>query len=849
MKKTVYEKINKYYLNQKPPKHIRGRFLDELFLPNINSLMLQNKYLEEKDNYKSNINPNEIEWKRIIDIFPEAVIYEENLNLEDINQGKIGLCYFLSSLASLIKYQKLLSQIFLTKKLNHKCYYEIILFINGEFQIVIIDDYIPFLKNKNKPYFSNPNSNEIWVLLLEKAWAKINGGYEKIIEGWPSEVLSCFTGFNTNFLINDDYSEEEETLFYTLENFLNKTDSLLLATTKTENKKLEKEMEDNNLIKGHTYILEGVIELTSKSHEKVKLIKISNPWGYREWSGDYSNKSVLWDNFPEEIKKKYFDKEKKKNLFFMCVEDFLKYFIRIDICLIIFNCEGYCFKRNFDINSSNENNNNPKFFLISIEEDEAILSISLITEYWKYNKFLNNNNSFPSSLILMHYNEKENLFTDFEASYNSCDDCNINLIDIQKGLYLLFTFESYDNSKPIKPNYYITKIICNKKMIINQINGLSIDNSYKLLQIMFIHAIKEENKDDIKKNEIYYDINNNFLNSGIGYRIVINPFREKYLKWINNTKDIVNMFMLYPFQNDSEFNFNVYPRGEYICLGMKKNTYGSYWFNLKSTMKNYKVNSKDLKEFQDKDDLYNFNYKKYLIINNNIKNNNSRENLNNNDKSYNNYEFVKFNSISKKEAKSKKIFTIKEINNLMLTELRKKEPEIVGRLLNIEEPENNDKLLWVYINKENGFYIGQVKEKNFNNKEVKEPGDSTIIIREGRGAFKYNSPEKLLFVGNWKDNKKNGNGKIYDDEDNLIFDGFFENDKKNGHGILKYVNGDKYDGNFVNDIRQGKGLYYWKDGSRWEGNFVDNVMDGKGIFYNKNGERYEANYIYGNFLE
>ena len=324
---------------------------------------------------------------------------------------------------------------------------------------------------------------------------------------------------------------------------------------------------------------------------------------------------------------------------------------------------------------------------------------------------------------------------------------------------------------------------------------------------------------------------------GIGYRIVINPFKEKYLKWINNTKDIVNMFMLYPFQNESEFNFIVYPKGEYICLGMKKNTYGSYWFNLKSTMKNYKINSKDLKDCQDKNSLYNFDFKKYLIINNNL-------NINEN-----NNECIKFNSITKKEAKSRKIYTIKEINKLMLIELRKKEPEIVGRLLNIEEPENNDKLLWVYINKENGFYLGQVKEKNLNNKEGKEIGDSTIIIREGRGAFKYNSPENLLFVGNWKDNKKNGIGKIYDEEDKLIFDGFFENDKKNGHGILKYVNGDKYDGEFVNDIRQGKGLYYWKDGSRWEGNFVDNVMDGKGIFYNNDGETYEANYTYGNFIE
>ena len=840
MKKTIYEKINTYYLNQKPPKNIKGRFLDELFLPNNNSLLSKknnNNPLEEKNNQESIINPNEIEWKRISDVYPDAVIYEENLNLEDINQGKIGLCYFLCSLASLIKYQKFLSQIFLTKKINNKCYYEIILFINGQFQIVIIDDYIPFLKSKNKPYFSHPNNNEIWVLLLEKAWAKVNGSYEKIIEGWPSEVLSCFTGFNTTFLINDDYSEEEDTLFYTLENFLNKTDSLLLVTTKCETKKLEKEMTEKKLIKGHTYLLEGAIELTTKNQKKIKLMKISNPWGYREWSGDYSDKSSLWNNFPEETKKKYFDKEKKKNIFFICIEDFLKYFIRIDICLLIFNCEAYCFKRNFDTNASNEDNNKPKFFVILIEEDEAILSISLISEYWKNNKILNRSNSFPSSLVLMRNNEKENLFTDFEASYNSCDDCNINLIDIKKGLYLLFTFESYDNSIPIKPNYYVTKIISNKKLSINQINDISIENSYKLLQLMFIHAIKEENKDDIKKNEIYYDINNNFLNSGIGYRIVINPFKEKYLKWINNTKDIVNMFMLYPFQNESEFNFIVYPKGEYICLGMKKNTYGSYWFNLKSTMKNYKINSKDLKDCQDKNSLYNFDFKKYLIINNNL---NINENTN---------DSIKFNSITKKEAKSRKIYTIKEINKLMLIELRKKEPEIVGRLLNIEEPENNDKLLWVYINKENGFYLGQVKEKNLNNKEGKEIGDSTIIIREGRGAFKYNSPENLLFVGNWKDNKKNGIGKIYDEEDKLIFDGFFENDKKNGHGILKYVNGDKYDGEFVNDIRQGKGLYYWKDGSRWEGNFVDNVMDGKGIFYNNDGETYEANYTYGNFIE
>ena len=835
MKNNIYDKLNNYYLNQKPPKNLNGRFIDELFLPNDISLLgnKQNISINENDHI---INPNEIEWKRISDVYPNAIIYEDNLNMEDIKQGNITICYFLSSLASLIKYQKFLSQIFLTKKINIQCYYEIILFINGEFQIVLIDDYIPFLKNKNRPYFSNPNNNEIWVLLLEKAWAKINGGYSKIIEGWPSEILSCLTGFNNAFLINDDYVDEVETLFYSLENYLNKTDSILLATTKNDNKKIEKEMVEKNLIKNHTYIIEGTIEIMSKNQKKVKLLKISNPWGYREWTGDYSDKSNLWENISEEIKKKYIDKEKKKNIFFISIQDFVKYFFRTDICLIIFDCEGYFFKTNFDILSSFEFNNKPNFFQILIKEDETILSISLITEFWKYNKLLNNNNSFPASLVLMRYNEEMKLFTDFESSYNSCDDCNINIIHLKKGLYLLFSFVSFANSNPIKPNFYITKIISNKKIVINKIDNISIEDSYKLLQIMFIHAIKEENKDDIKKNEVYYDISNNFLNSGIGYRLVINPFKEKYLKWINNTKEIVNMFMLYPFNNDSEFSFIVCPKGEYICLGMKKNTFGSYWFNLKSTMKNYKINSKEIKEFQEKDELFNFNYQKYLNINNNL-------NLENN------IGFMRYNSISKKEAKSRIIYTLKEINKLMLIELRKKEPEIVGRLLNLEILENNDKLIWVCINKDNGFYIGQVKEKAFNNKEDKEIKDPTIIIREGRGAFKYDSPESLLFVGNWKENKKNGLGRIYDEKDRLIFEGFFENDKKNGHGILKYVNGDKYEGEFTNDIRHGKGAYFWKDGSRWEGNFVDNVMDGKGIYYNNEGEEYECNYLLGNLIE
>ena len=82
------------------------------------------------------------------------------------------MLFFLSTLAQLTKYQKLLIQIFKTKKSNNQCYYEIIFFINGEYKIVLIDDFILVIKNTNEPYFGKPNNNEIWVILLEKAWAK-----------------------------------------------------------------------------------------------------------------------------------------------------------------------------------------------------------------------------------------------------------------------------------------------------------------------------------------------------------------------------------------------------------------------------------------------------------------------------------------------------------------------------------------------------------------------------------------------------------------------------------------------------------------------------------------------------
>jgi len=55
-----------------------------------------------------------------------------------------------------------------------------------------MDDYIPCFNKK--PIFSRAHGNELWVLLLEKAWAKIHGSYDRIVAGQAHATLRDLTG-------------------------------------------------------------------------------------------------------------------------------------------------------------------------------------------------------------------------------------------------------------------------------------------------------------------------------------------------------------------------------------------------------------------------------------------------------------------------------------------------------------------------------------------------------------------------------------------------------------------------------------------------------------------------------
>ena len=57
----------------------------------------------------------------------------------------------------------------------------------------MIDDYVPITKD-GKLAFAQNNKNELWVCLIEKAWAKLHGSYERIAAGAAHLTLRDLTG-------------------------------------------------------------------------------------------------------------------------------------------------------------------------------------------------------------------------------------------------------------------------------------------------------------------------------------------------------------------------------------------------------------------------------------------------------------------------------------------------------------------------------------------------------------------------------------------------------------------------------------------------------------------------------
>ena len=94
--------------------------------------------------------------------------------MDDIVQGNLGDCYFLSALGSLCAYPDFFDKLFHIKEKTKEHVYGVYIYINGKWELILVDDYFPYQGSRFKQFvFGASGQNELWVSLLEKAGRKL----------------------------------------------------------------------------------------------------------------------------------------------------------------------------------------------------------------------------------------------------------------------------------------------------------------------------------------------------------------------------------------------------------------------------------------------------------------------------------------------------------------------------------------------------------------------------------------------------------------------------------------------------------------------------------------------------
>lgn len=409
-------------------------FEDNLFLPNESSLYHEEK--KDKRNAKPNpelakkINKqaiatkdirdpnNNYSFKRLSEYYnlkdlnilklPKDANKNPDILMQDIKPGELGDSYFFSAIAALATNPNRIKQLFPNTTINNSGVFEVKAYVHGNPTSILLDDYFVYKGKKNseesneevKPELAFARINEatgnLWPLLLEKAWAKVNTNYENISAGNCTEAFEFLSPAPYSTIYHNVH---QDIAFQSIKNAIDKNYIVCCDITAPGNSKEFNRLKALGLITNHSYYVLETAVLSDIKGEKIQLLRVKNPWGTNEWDGDWSDKSSKWT---DDYKKALNYEDKEDGIFWISIKDYLKFYTTTHICHE---------RDNFNYESAVLSFNKTKpvnFFKVKVpsKSSGAIIVNQKNSRIYKNVKDENFENHYGSMLVFKYQNNK-----------------------------------------------------------------------------------------------------------------------------------------------------------------------------------------------------------------------------------------------------------------------------------------------------------------------------------------------------------------------------------------------------------------------------------------------------------
>lgn len=270
-----------------------------------------------------------------------AGLFDGGTDPDDVNVGRLNDSWLLSAISIIAasggvddgKVDALIDKIFITKQTSLTGAYAMRIYKNCQWETVIVDDFFPMLADSFKTtesagvaFAHSKDFEELWVPLLEKAFAKYYGGYAALEQGYVHHALKELTSYDSEeiFLAQASRGTLKTTLWKQL--LIYRSNKFLMGAGTIMSENADTEILDTGLVFGACYVIYDVREIDGH-----RLLLLRNPPGdHEEWKGDWSDHSRLWTRRLKKLL--HWNPNSEDNTFWMSFDDFCHAFRSLYVC-------------------------------------------------------------------------------------------------------------------------------------------------------------------------------------------------------------------------------------------------------------------------------------------------------------------------------------------------------------------------------------------------------------------------------------------------------------------------------------------------------------------------------------